>query len=81
MSTCKRQQIQVVDSTGKVRGHVVRHIRSSLWRATGKSPPMVNLGGKEYRPAIVGSGREAFLRVHLPPGAALPKDLQSEVST
>jgi hypothetical protein len=74
MSGGRKHRIEVQDSTGKVRGYVERHLRSALWRATGKPPP-VWLGGAEHRPTLQESGSEAVLVVRLPEGAPLPKEL------
>jgi hypothetical protein len=73
----RTQRIEVQDSTGAVRGHVHRHIRSGLWRASGKPPPAVWLGGAQLQPSVRGRGAEAELFVRLPEGAALPKELEA----
>jgi hypothetical protein len=77
MTTGRTQQIEVQDSAGQVLGHVQRHLRTSLWRLSGKAEAPVSIGGVDYRPSVRGRGAEATLVVRLPAGARLPKELEA----
>lgn len=71
-----KQEIRVWTRAGAFLGTVTRHMRSSLWRATGKAQP-VWIGGAERPVEVVGSGGTAFLVVRLPESAPLPKELRN----
>jgi hypothetical protein len=70
-----KQEIRVCAHDGRYLGTVSRHMRSSLWRTTGKAQP-VWLGGSERPVEVVGRDGSAFLVVRLPDGAPLPKELR-----
>lgn len=72
-----KQEIRVMGHDGAYLGTVTRHMRSSLWRATGRAQP-VWIGGSERPVEVVGKGANAFLLVRLPDGAPLPKELRHE---
>lgn len=75
MSSGGKQPIWVVAHDGTILGVVTRHVRTTLWRATGKAQP-VWIGGTERPVYVVGRGAFARLEVHLPEGAPLPKELR-----
>ena len=70
-----KQEIRVFTRSGAYLGTVARHMRSSLWRATGKAQP-VWIGGSERPVEVMGRGANARLVVRLPDGAPLPKELR-----